>query len=80
MDNKKLGQNYSSPSQRARVLTEAWVYVEVFCHNCGRSSIERYANNDPVRDFFCPKQGDEVNSSLNIYSIPLRIYQSHNKK
>jgi type II restriction enzyme len=52
---KKLGKNYPSPSQRARVLTEAWVESEVFCPNCGRDSIERYANNDPVRDFFCPK-------------------------
>lgn len=52
---RDVGRGYPSPSQRARVLTEAWVHAEVFCPNCGRNSIERYANNDPVRDFFCPK-------------------------
>jgi type II restriction enzyme len=52
---KKLGQNYPSPSQRARVLTEAWVHDQVFCPNCGRASIERYPNNNPVGDFFCGK-------------------------
>lgn len=52
---KKLGTNYPSASQRARVLTEAWVHAEVFCPNCGHSSIERYGNNEKVRDFFCPK-------------------------
>lgn len=57
--NKKLGQNYPSPSQRARVLTEAWVHAEVFCPNCGRASLNPYPNNNPVGDFFCGKCSEQ---------------------
>ena len=50
----ELASRYASPSQRARVLTEHWVETQVYCPNCGRYNILRYANNKPVADFFCP--------------------------
>lgn len=43
---------FTSPSQRARVLTEHWVGRSAFCPNCG-SDIARFPNNQPVADFFC---------------------------
>lgn len=50
---KRLAVGYKSPSQRARVLTERWVYDSIFCPNCGRYDMNQYANNRPVADFFC---------------------------
>ncbi|MEK6727538.1 MAG: DpnI domain-containing protein [Candidatus Omnitrophota bacterium] len=48
----KISENYKSFSQKIRVLTEEWVYNEIFCPACG-CGIEHYANNKPVADFFC---------------------------
>lgn len=48
-----LAQNYKSPSQRARVLTENWVSNHIYCPNCGHINIDKYKNNKPVSDFFC---------------------------
>ncbi len=47
-----LTENYKSPSQKIRVLTECWVDKEVFCPACG-CDIDHYANNKPVADFSC---------------------------
>lgn len=44
---------YESPSQSARYWTEAWVHRQVYCPNCGQTSIDRYENNRPVADFYC---------------------------
>lgn len=44
---------YKSPSQSARVWTEAWVGKWVFCPNCGQQNITQYAANRPAADFFC---------------------------
>jgi len=48
-----LAQNYKSPSQRVRVLTENWVSNHIYCPNCGNINIDKYKNNKPVFDFFC---------------------------
>lgn len=50
---KAFAAEYKSPTQRARVLTESWLYREMFCPNCGQESLKKYPNNDPVRDFNC---------------------------
>lgn len=49
----KLADNYTSQSQRVRVLTEHWVDSSIFCPNCGHLDIDKYPNNQPVADFFC---------------------------
>lgn len=49
----KLADQYSSSSQKIRVLTEDWVARQVYCPNCGHLDIDRYENNKPVADFFC---------------------------
>lgn len=48
-----LAENYSSNSQKVRVLSEGWVGSQAFCPNCGQDSVDKYANNKPVADFFC---------------------------
>jgi type II restriction enzyme len=49
-----LADRYSSPAQKARVLTEHWVWSNAFCPNCG-GTITQYQNNQPVADFFCSR-------------------------
>lgn len=49
----KLAKNYKSQSQKARVLTEAWVDNSIFCPNCGQVDLEKYQHNKPVGDFYC---------------------------
>lgn len=48
----KLSQNYKSPSQQIRVMTEMWAKQNIFCPSCG-NPIAEYENNKPVADFFC---------------------------
>ncbi len=50
---KELATKYKSASQRARILTEAWVSDAIFCPNCGHFDIDKYPNNKPVADFLC---------------------------
>jgi type II restriction enzyme len=51
--NKQLAEQYKSSSQKIRVITESWVGQEIFCPSCG-NSINRYENNRPAADFYCP--------------------------
>lgn len=50
--------NYSSNSQKIRILTENWVSEYIFCPNCG-NSINEYENNKPVADFYCKKCNED---------------------
>lgn len=47
-----LSNNYSSNSQKIRVLTEKWALENIFCPSCG-GIISDYENNKPVADFYC---------------------------
>ena len=47
-----VAADYSSSSQRIRVMTEYWVNRSVFCPNCG-NRLRQFDNNSPVADFFC---------------------------
>ncbi len=49
----KLADEYKNQSQKIRVLTEDWVYNQIYCPNCGRVEINKYKNNKPVSDFYC---------------------------
>jgi len=51
--NTKLADEYTSLSQKIRVLTENWVDKNIYCPNCGNLDINKYENNKPVGDFFC---------------------------
>jgi type II restriction enzyme len=50
--------NYTSASQKIRVLSEDWVLKEIYCPNCGESIFE-YQNNKPVADFYCSKCSED---------------------
>lgn len=54
----RFADAYTSFSQKARVLTEAWVLGEIYCPSCG-GSIYDYDNNKPVADFYCKKCSDD---------------------
>jgi type II restriction enzyme len=45
---------YKSPSQRARVSTEAWGEANLFCANCDSPELTRTRTNTPAIDFTCP--------------------------
>lgn len=51
--NSQLANDYTSASQKIRILTEAWVAKSIYCPNCGHIDINQYPNNRPVADFFC---------------------------
>lgn len=50
---RDLAKDYTSASQRARVLTEQWVGESIFCPNCGQGYVNKYPNGKPVADFYC---------------------------
>lgn len=52
--NRKLADQYTSPSNKIRVLTESWFKDQAYCPNCGHLNMNRYPNNQPVADFYCP--------------------------
>jgi type II restriction enzyme len=70
---KKLADNYSSPSQKIRVLTESWVNNQIFCPNCGHLDIDKYGNNKPVADFFCSNCKEEYELKSKKESIGTKI-------
>lgn len=47
-----ISHQYSSASQKIRVLTEKWSLENIFCPSCG-GEINEYENNKPVADFYC---------------------------
>lgn len=57
--NTKLIQGYRSNSQIARVLTENWVKENSYCPCCGEISLNNFANNRPVADFYCKNCSEE---------------------
>lgn len=54
-----LAKDYTSQSQKVRVLTEAWVDSTIFCPNCGYADIDKYPNNQPAADFYCSNCKEE---------------------
>jgi len=58
LDNS-LAVSYRSKSQIARVITEDWVHRNMYCPRCGFVRIEKFENNQPVADFFCPECHNE---------------------
>lgn len=48
----KLAEEYTSASQRVKVMSESWVGKNTFCPACG-SAVSHFENNRPVADFYC---------------------------
>lgn len=68
-----LANGYTNNSQKARVMTEGWVKAQIYCPNCGRSSVEKYANNVPVADFFCTNCREDYELKSKSSSIGTKI-------
>jgi type II restriction enzyme len=45
---------YKGPTQRARVVTEAWALANLYCVNCASPQIDCLPHNTPAIDFVCP--------------------------
>lgn len=50
---KSIADQYTSNSQRIRVMSERWVERNVYCPCCGSPHIVKLDNNTPVADFQC---------------------------
>ncbi len=57
---------YISNSQKARRLTEHWMSDNMYCPRCGNPKLEKFRNNKPVADFYCP-------SCCNQYELKSKI-------
>lgn len=50
---------YKSPSQLIRKISERWFNENMYCPYCLTNSIEAYANNHAVSDYYCSKCKEE---------------------
>lgn len=69
----QLADNYTSQSQKVRVLSEAWVDNDIFCPNCGHLDIDKYPNNQPVADFYCSNCKEEYELKSKQDSVGAKI-------
>ena len=53
--NANLPPKYTSGAQKIRVITERWVSEQLYCPCCGHFAMQKYENNRPAADFFCPQ-------------------------
>ena len=51
--NPRLGINYHSLSQQARVITEAWIEDQMYCPSCESQNLERLKAGTRAADFRC---------------------------
>lgn len=72
MDGKSAEQ-YTSNSQKIRVITEAWVNNNMFCPHCGNQYVSCFENNRPVADFFCPSCTEEYELKSKGASISKKV-------
>lgn len=72
MDGKNVEQ-YSSNTQKIRVITENWVNKNMFCPYCGSQHISHFENNRPVADFFCPSCREEYELKSKSASINNKV-------
>jgi len=52
-----LALSYKSPTQQARVVSEAWGQDNLYCPNCQSPFLRQAPNNTKAIDFFCPNCG-----------------------
>ena len=48
---------YKSRGQRARVITEHWTKMNLYCPVCGAPHLVQFEANRPVADFYCERCG-----------------------
>lgn len=52
---RRFGLSHKSPSQRSRVITEAWGRSNLYCPRCGSPKLTASDINTRVVDFLCPR-------------------------
>ena len=63
-----LATRYRSPSQRARVVSEAWARENLYCARCTSPVLHPLPPNSQVADFICPQC--EANFQIKSQSRP----------
>ena len=67
--NSELITGYKSPSQIARILTEDWLFGNMYCPICGAEKIDKVKANAPVKDYICGRCNSQYElKSKKIYS------------
>ena len=56
--NTELVADFTSNSQKIRIMSEHWVAHNIFCPSCGNMHISSLGNNMPVADFKCENCGE----------------------
>lgn len=69
----RIAEDYTSNSQKIRVITEGWVEENLFCPYCGSLYINHFENNRPVADFYCPKCREEYELKSKNTSISNKV-------
>jgi type II restriction enzyme len=64
-----LATAFNSPSQRARIVTEAWTAANAYCVACDSNRLLATAANTKARDFVCEHAGHayELKSSASVH-------------
>lgn len=68
----EVAEDYSSGSQRIRVMTEHWVNRSAFCPNCG-NVLSQFENNKPVADFQCENCSEEYELKSKNGNVGMKI-------
>ncbi|MCR5833285.1 MAG: hypothetical protein K6G55_01315 [Selenomonadaceae bacterium] len=70
---ESLGENYKSKLQKVRVMSETWLFENVYCPCCGNPHIEKMENNSPVADGQCDFCGEifELKSKQNHFGAKI---------
>lgn len=75
-----LADAYKSPSQQARVVTEAWASREMYCPDCLAPALEPTAVNCRATDYICPACSSPFQLKSSKSGIGIRVpdgsYQS----
>lgn len=70
---QSLAEPYRSPTQRARIVTEAWAARELYCPNCLSPALEQTPVNCSATDYICPSCTSPFQLKSSKTGIGLRI-------
>lgn len=71
-----LAANYTSPSQRTRLVTEAWGRSNLYCPNCESGSLAASDPNTRVVDFVCSRCSADFQLKSQAHAFSRRIVDS----
>jgi type II restriction enzyme len=68
--NPALADHLHSPSQKSRVISEAWFAGEGYCLNCSSNRVTPTTPGTVARDYVCPRCGQpyELKSSAKVHT------------